>query len=80
MCGILLILFVCLVLFDNKVVDDEVLAFHCVLAHVVGEQILDLVVLVQLNALQTHVGAYEVAELVGRNLTKSLESCNLGVG
>ena len=60
-----LLLFAGLVLLNYQVVNDEVLAFHCVLAHILGEQFLYLVVLVQLDALETHVGADEVAELIG---------------
>ena len=67
------------VLLDDQVVDDEVLTFHGVLAHVVLQELLYLVVLVKGYLLQPHIRAYEVDELIGTYLSKSFESRYLRV-
>lgn len=67
------------VFLHHEVVDDEVLSFHGVLAHVELQQFLHGVGLAQGDLFQTHVLADEVLELVGRNLAETLESRNLRV-
>ena len=64
----------------HEVVDDEVLSLHGVLAHVVFEKLLHLVVLVESDLFEAHVGTDESRKLLGRNLTQTFESCYLGVG
>ena len=58
------------VFFDDKVVDDEVLALHGVLAHVVFQKFRHLVALAQCHLLQAYVGTDEVLELVRTYLAK----------
>ena len=53
------------ILLHHKVVDDEVLAFHGVLAHVELEEAHHGIVLVEADTLETDVLADEVLELVG---------------
>ena len=65
---------------DHKVVDDEVLTLHGVFAHVVFEELLHLVVLVESDLFEAHVGTDESRKLLGRNLSKTFESSYLGVG
>ena len=68
------------ILLYDEVVDDEVLALHRVLSHIEFEEVHHGVVLAQGDALETHLLADEVLELVGRYLTETFESGNLGVG
>ena len=61
----LLHLFFRQVLFDDEVVDDEVLALGGVLSHVVLQQLLYLVGLVECYLLEAYVWSDEAGELVG---------------
>ena len=69
-----------LVFLDNEVVDDEVLTFHRVLAHIVFQKLLHLVVLMQGDLFQSHVRTYEARKLLRRDFTKTFESGNLWIG
>ena len=53
------------VFFHHKIVDNEVLTFHGVLAHVVFEELLHLVGLVQSDLFESHFGTDEVGKLFG---------------
>ena len=68
------------VFFDDEVVDDEVLAFGSVLAHIVFEEFLHLVFLSQRDLFEAYVGAYESGELVGRDFSETFEAGDLRVG
>ena len=67
------------VLLDAQVVDDEALALEGVLAHVELQQVVDGVVLGDAHAVETHVVADELLELVGRNLAETFETRDLGI-
>ena len=68
------------VFLDDEVVDDEVLALHGILAHIVLQKLLHLVGLVERHLLQADVGADEAGELLGRDFAEALEAGNLRVG
>ena len=53
------------IILNPKIVDDELLPLHGVLAHVVFQQFLDAEVVTQDDGLKAHVGTDEAAELVG---------------
>ena len=79
MAGCLLCLFVGPVFLYHEVVDDEVLAVHGVLAHVVFQQLRHLIALVECHLVQSDVGSDEVDELLGADFSQSLEACDFGV-
>lgn len=60
----LLSVFLRQVLLNDEVVDDEVLAFHRVLAHVVFQELGNLVVLVQGNLFEAHIRTDEMGEFI----------------
>ena len=62
------------ILLNHQIVDDEVLALHGILSHIVFQKLLNLVVLMQRNLLQTHIRTYEMSKLLRRNLAETLES------
>ena len=62
------------ILLNHQIVDDEVLALHGILSHIVFQKLLHLVVLMQRNLLQTHIRTYEMSKLLWRNLAETLES------
>ena len=62
------------VILNPKIVDDELLAFHGVFAHVVFQQFLNAEVVAEDNGFKAHVGADEASELVGRDFAQALES------
>ena len=64
----------------HQVVYDEVLSLGRILAHIILQELLHLVGLVQSNLLEAHVGADEVDKLVGTYLSKTFESGYLRVG
>ena len=68
------------VFFHNKVVDDEILPFHRVFAHVVFQERLHLVALVERHLFQSDIWADEMAELVRRNLSQTFESRDFWCG
>lgn len=67
------------VFLDDEVVDDEVLTLHGILSHIVFEELLHLIVLVEGHLFEAHVRSDEVDELVRAYLTKTLEARNLGL-
>ena len=56
------------------------MSLHGILAHIEFKQVLHQVGLTQTNLLQPHLLSDEVAELVGRNLTKAFEPGDFRVG
>jgi hypothetical protein len=68
------------VFLNDKVVDDEVLTLHRVLAHIIFQQLLYLVILVEGYLLQADIRTYEAGKLLWRNLTQTLESGDFWVG
>ena len=68
------------VVFDYEVVDDELLAFGGVVAHVEGEEVADGIFFAEFDLVEAHVGSDEVLELVRRDFTETFEACDFGVG
>ena len=64
----------------DEVLDDEVLALHGVFAHVILQELLHLVGLVEGDLLKAHVGPNEGGKLLRGYFSKTLESGYLGVG
>ena len=62
------------ILFYHQIFDDEVLALHRVLTHIIFQQLLHLIGFMQRNLLQPHVGTDEMGEFIRRNLSQSFES------
>ena len=60
----LLSVFLRQVLLYDEVVDDEVLAFHRVLAHVVFQELGNLVVLVQGNLFEAQIRTDEMGDFI----------------
>ena len=52
------------VFLNDEVVDDEVLALHRVLAHVIFEELLHLIVLMEGHLLQSDVRTNEAGKLI----------------
>ena len=50
------------------------LSLHSILAHVELKQFVDIVIFAQPHFIQSDVVSYETSELVGRNLTQTIES------
>ena len=50
------------ILFYHQIFDDEVLALHRVLTHIIFQQLLHLIGFMQRNLLQPHVGTDEMGE------------------
>ena len=67
------------VFLDDEVVDNELLTLGGVLTHVVGEQFLDGIFLAQTYLVETDTGTDKTLEFIGRNLSKTFESCDLGI-
>ena len=67
------------VFFDNKVVDNKLLALHRIFTHIIFEQSAYLVAFVQRHLLQTDLGADKMLKLIGRNLTQTFETSNLRI-
>ena len=67
------------IILNPQIVDDELLAFHGVFAHVVFQQLLDAEVVAQDDRLEAHIGADEATELVGRDLAQAFESRDFGL-
>ena len=63
-----------LVLLDDEVVDDEVLPFHGVFAHIEIEQSHYGIVLLEIYTFEPYVLVDEVAELIGRDFAKTFET------
>ena len=61
------------VVFHDKVVDDEQLTFHCVLAHIEFEHILYGVFFTPNHRVKTHIRTDEAAEFVRRYFPQSFE-------
>ena len=68
------------VFFYHEVVDDEVLPLRGVLAHVVAEQFLYLVGLVQADLFQPYLRSDELLEFIGRDFTETFEPGDLRIG
>ena len=68
------------VFFYHEVVYDEVLALRCVLSHIILQELMHLVRLVQRDLFEAHLGSDEVLELVGTDFSESFESCYLRIG
>ena len=84
------LIFIALVLFlsyffrpiflDYQVVDDEVLALHGVLTHVVLQEFLHLVSLVEGYLFQSDVGTNEACKFIRRDFTQTFEAGDFGIG
>ena len=64
----------------SEVGADEVLAVRGVFAHVEFEELGDVVVVAQADAVKADVFAYEVFELIGGDFAKTFESGYLRIG
>ena len=67
------------ILFNHQIFDDEILAFHRILTHIIFQQFLHLMGFMQRNLLQPHIGTDEMGEFIRRNLSQSFESGDFGV-
>ena len=67
------------VILNPQIVDDELLAFHGVLAHVVFQQLLDAEVVAKDDRLKPHVGTDKATELVRGDFAQTFESGDLGL-
>ena len=52
------------ILLNHQVIDDEVLTFHRILTHIILQEFLHLVGLVERNLLQSHIRTDEVGKLL----------------
>src|ERR1700744_3727235 len=71
--------FFCQVQFYFQVIDDKLLSFLGVFAHIIFQDLLDMRFRHDHDGLDAHVGADEAGELVGRNFTQALEPGDLGL-
>ena len=53
------------IILNPKILNDELLPFHSVLAHIIIQQLLDAEVVAKDDRFKSHVGADETTELVG---------------
>ena len=67
------------VILNPKILDDELLSLHGVLAHIIIQQLLDAEVVAKDDGLKPHVGADEAAELVGGDFAQAFEAGDLGL-
>ncbi len=67
------------VILYNKIVDDEVLSLHGIFPHIELKKLVYGILFAKGHPVDSHVGAYESAELVGRDLAETFESGYLGV-
>ena len=57
------------ILFYHQIFDDEVLALHRILTHIIFQQLLHLIGFMQRNLLQSHVGTDEMGEFISPRLS-----------
>ena len=67
------------IILNPKILNDEFLAFHGVLAHVIIQQLLDAEIIAQDDGLKPHVGPDETTELVGGDFAQAFEAGDLGL-
>ena len=67
------------IILNPKFVNDELLALHGVLAHIIFQQFLDAEVVAQDDRFKAHVGTNEATELVGGDFAQTFESGDLGL-
>ena len=67
------------VFFNNQVIDDEVLAFGGVLAHVVSKKFVDRIFLAEGDLVETDLLADEAFELFGTDFSETFESGYFGI-
>ena len=67
------------IILNPQILNDELLAFHGVLAHVIIQKFLDAEVVAQDDGLKAHVGADEATELVGRDFAQAFEAGDFGL-
>ena len=67
------------IILNPKILDDELLAFHGVFAHVIIQQLLDAEVVAKDDGLKAHVGPDETTELVGGDFAQAFEAGDLGL-
>ena len=60
------------VIFYDKIVNNKILALHCVFPYIEFEQGGHMVLLAERNAVEAYVGADKPGEFVGRNLRQGL--------
>ena len=65
--------------FDLQVIDDELLAFLCILAHIIFQDMLDMRFRHDQDGLDAHVGADEPGEFVGGDLAQPFKAGDLGL-
>ena len=58
------LVFILNILLNHQVVDDEVLTFHRILTHIILQEFLHLVGLMERNLLQSHIRTDEVGKLL----------------
>ena len=68
------------VVFNPQIVDDKLLTLVGVLSHVVFQKLRNGHIMAQDDRLQAHILTDEIAELVGRDLSETFESCDLRMG
>ncbi len=67
------------VILNNKIVNDKVLSFHSVFAHVEFQQLGHGIFLAEADAVKTDVGPDEAAEFLRRDFAETFESGDLGI-
>ena len=67
------------VIFNYEIVNNKVLSFNSVLTHVKLKELSHRILFAERHAVESHVGTDESAEFLGRDFTKALESCYLGI-
>ena len=75
-----LLLFLCQIFLDNQIVNDETLTLHGVLAHIVFQEGIDIVALVECYRFQAHIGTDEMFKLIRRNFAQTFKTGDFGVG
>ena len=79
MCFLIIFFLLRTVFLNDEVVNDEVLTLHRVLSHIILQEFLHLVVLMEGDLLQTDVRTYKTCELLRADLTKTFKAGDLRV-
>ena len=67
------------ILFHPEPVDDKILSFRRVLAHIEGKYISQVILLFQANRLQPDIGTYKMLEFIRRDLPEPFEAGDLRI-
>ena len=67
------------IILNPKILDDELLAFHGVFAHIIIQQLLDAEVVAQDDRFKAHVGPDEASEFVGGDFAQAFEAGDLSL-